>query len=116
MNGLYSIHVSLGDGRSGKGSGVLVLQDGNIFGGDAFLFYVGRYEIQGTKMKGEVVIDQHTPSPGQLPLFGGKVVGIGFAGAVGAEVIELNGTALVGNTSQIFRATLKKLATQTDRA
>ena len=29
-NGLYSIHVSLQDGRVGKGSGVIVFRDGKI--------------------------------------------------------------------------------------
>src|SRR6202040_308550 len=42
-NGLYSIHVSLQDGRSGKGSGVIMFQDGKILGGDAYLFYTGSY-------------------------------------------------------------------------
>ncbi len=42
-NGLYSIHVTLQDGRSGKGSGVIVFRDGKILGGDAYLFYIGSY-------------------------------------------------------------------------
>ena len=29
-NGLYSIHVNLQDGRSGKGSGVVLFRDGQI--------------------------------------------------------------------------------------
>ena len=33
-NGLYSIHVSLQDGRSGKGSGVVIFRDGKILGGE----------------------------------------------------------------------------------
>ena len=37
-NGLYSIHVTLQDGRVGKGSGVVLFRNGKIFGGDAFLF------------------------------------------------------------------------------
>ena len=37
-NGLYSIHVSLQDGRSGKGSGVIMFREGKILGGDAYLF------------------------------------------------------------------------------
>ena len=34
-NGLYSIHVTLLDGRVGKGSGVVVFRDGKIVGGVA---------------------------------------------------------------------------------
>src|SRR6202044_2119552 len=53
-NGLYSIHVSLQDGRSGKGSGVVMFRDGKILGGDAYLFYIGTYTAKGDTFKGEV--------------------------------------------------------------
>ncbi len=108
-NGLYSIHVTLGDGRDGKGSGVLVLHDGEMLGGDAFLFYVGRYEARGSMIYGEVVINQHTPSPESTPLFGGREVGIGFTGPFTDSFAELDGTALVGRESVIFRGTMKRL-------
>ena len=45
-NGLYSIHVDLLDGRSGRGSGVIMFYDGSIRGGDAFLFYTGTYSCR----------------------------------------------------------------------
>lgn len=109
MNGLYSVHVSLGDGRTGKGSGVIVLRDGIILGGDAFLYYVGSYVVAGQRMKGEIVINQHTPSTGQYPLFKGEEVGVGFSGEISGREILLLGTALVGNASQIFRGTMRRL-------
>ena len=62
-NGLYSIHVSLQDGRSGKGSGVVVFRDGKILGGDAYLFYTGTYTTKGNAFKGEVLVQRHTCSP-----------------------------------------------------
>jgi hypothetical protein len=47
-NGLYSIHVTLLDGRIGKGSGVIMFRDGQILGGDAYLFYTGEgRHVQG---------------------------------------------------------------------
>ena len=61
-------------------------------------------------MKGEVVINQHTPSPGQFPLFGGREVGIGFTGTFDGDRAVMEGTALMGRTSMIFRATLLRLA------
>src|SRR6266700_360889 len=70
-NGLYSIHVSLQDGRSGKGSGVIMFRDGKIFGGDAYLFYTGSYTSKGDTFKGEVLVQRHTSSPDVNPLFGG---------------------------------------------
>ena len=112
-NALYSIHVDLLDGRSGKGSGVVVFRDGQILGGDAFLFYSGSYIVNAgnSTIKGEVMVQQHTPSPAVNPLFGGpNPVGIGFTGTYTDTSAIMNGTALVGKHSQIFRATLRRLA------
>ena len=110
-NGLYSIHVSLLDGRSGKGSGVIVFRDGQILGGDAYLFYTGSYSVKGDSFKGEVLVQRHTSSPDANPLFGGPApVGIGVSGTFTDTTAVMNGTALVGKASQIFAATLRKLA------
>lgn len=112
MNGLYSIHVVLLDGRSGKGSGVVMFRDGKILGGDAYLFYTGSYvaKSDGT-FRGEVLIQRHTPSPDASPLFGGPdPVGVGVTGTFTDASATMNGTALVGKASQIFQATLRKLA------
>ena len=80
-NGLYSIHVSLLDGRSGKGSGVIMFRDGKILGGDAYLFYTGSYTVKDDTFKGEVLVQRHTSSPDASPLFGGpNPVGIGVSG------------------------------------
>jgi hypothetical protein len=110
-NGLYSIHVSLLDGRSGKGSGVILFRDGQILGGDAYLFYTGTYSVKGDSFKGEVLVQRHTSSPDANPLFGGPTpVGIGVSGTFTDTTAVMNGTALVGKASQIFGATLRKLA------
>ena len=111
-NGLYSIHVDLLDGRSGKGSGVVVFRDGKMLGGDAYLYYVGSYVTNGNTFKGEVLLNQHTPSPDANPLFGGQKnpVGIGISGSSGDHEAVMSGTALVGKASLIFKATLRKLA------
>jgi hypothetical protein len=111
-NGLYSIHVVLLDGRAGKGSGVVMFRDGKILGGDAYLFYTGSYAAKpdGT-FKGEVLVQRHTPSPDESPLFGGPdPVGVGVTGTYTDTAGTMNGTALVGKASQIFQATLRKLA------
>lgn len=111
-NGLYWIHVKLQDGRSGKGSGVVMFQDGKILGGDAYLFYTGSYMVGGNNtFKGEVLIQRHTPSPDINPLFGGpEPVGVGVSGTFTENAAVMNGTALVGKASQIFSATLRFLA------
>jgi hypothetical protein len=111
-NGLYSIHVTLLDGRVGKGSGVMVLRDGQIAGGDAYLFYTGSYTVTGDTFKGEVLVQRHTsPKGNDNPLFGGpNPVGIGLTGTFTDTQATMTGTALVGKASQIFGATLRKLA------
>lgn len=109
-NGLYSIHVKLLDGRAGKGSGVIVARDGKLLGGDAYLFYVGSYVVKQDAFRGEVVVQQHTPSGPVSPLFGGpNPVGVGISGTFTETDAVMEGTALVGKASQIFRATLRRL-------
>ena len=111
-NGLYSIHVSLQDGRTGKGSGVVMIRDGKIVGGDAYLFYTGSYTVKDNTFKGEVLVQRHTTSrDNDNPLFGGpNPVGIGVSGTFTDTAGLMNGTALVGKASQIFTASLRKLA------
>ena len=71
-NGLYSIHVTLLDGRIGKGSGVILFRECQILGGDAYLFYTGSYTVKGDTFKGEVLVQRHTtPRDNDNPLFGG---------------------------------------------
>jgi hypothetical protein len=110
-NGLYSIHVTLQDGRIGKGSGVVMFRDGKILGGDAYLFYTGTYAVKDDTFRGEVLVQRHTSSPDANPLFGGpNPVGIGVSGTFSDTRAVMSGTALVGKASQIFGATLRKLA------
>jgi hypothetical protein len=111
-NGLYSIHVTLLDGRVGKGSGVILFRDGQILGGDAYLYYTGSYTVKDNTFRGEVLVQRHTsPRNDDNPLFGGPAaVGIGVSGTFTDTTAEMTGTALVGKASQIFGATLRRLA------
>lgn len=105
-NGLYSIYVTLLDGRVGKGSGVILFRDGQILGGDAYLYYTGSYTVKGDVFKGEVLVQRHTtPRHSDNPLFGGpNPVGIGVSGTFTDTEATMMGTALVGKASQIFYA------------
>jgi len=112
-NGLYSIHVSLLDGNTGKGSGVIVFRDGVIRGGDAYLYYTGSYRMdKNDTFKGEVIVNRHTPNRGEEnPLFGERQVSIGVTGKYTPDGRgEMEGTALVGKLSLFFRATLRFLS------
>jgi hypothetical protein len=109
-NGLYSLHVKTLDGHFGKGSGVVIFRDGRILGGDAFLFYVGTYSVDGTTLKGELQVEQHTQSKDVAPLFSGRPVSIGFSGKIDATESTIGGAALFGKQSIRFTATLRRMA------
>jgi hypothetical protein len=105
-NGLYTIQIEMTDGGHGRANGVIVLRDGTIAGGDSYFYYTGSYVADGGKWRGELITTEHTRSVGKLPLFGGREVTCGFTGSYSADTAHVNGTALVGKTSVVFRARL----------
>ena len=107
VNGLYSIYIRTLDGIAGGLSGVMLLMDGRILGGDAYFYYLGSYSSADGRWKGEIVNQEHTPAVGEIPVFGGHEIGIGFSGACGEDGAELEATALVGKRSLRLTATLK---------
>ncbi|MBA2402622.1 MAG: hypothetical protein H0V72_28795 [Bradyrhizobium sp.] len=107
VNGLYSIHIRALDGVDAGLSGVMLLMNGRILGGDAFFYYLGAYSSADGRWKGEVLNQEHTPAKGENPVFGGHEVGIGFAGTCDKEGAELEAIALAGKRSLRLAATLK---------
>ena len=110
-NGLYSIRIEMHDGAKGRASGVIILRDGHLIGGDNFFYYTGTYvEVSSDKWRGELVIHQHTEKAGVSFVFGGREVGCGFTGTYKQDgTASVGGTALVGRTSVSFRADLSLL-------
>ncbi|WP_315834972.1 GrlR family regulatory protein [Bradyrhizobium prioriisuperbiae] len=108
-NGLYTIAIDMLDGVDARATGVIVLRDGAIHGGDSYFYYTGNYETGPDKWRGELVTHQHTQSRGN-PVFGGRDVSVGFSGKHDATGAVVYGTALVGSRSVSFRATLRRLA------
>lgn len=109
VNGLYSIHIRMLDGVGGGNTGVMLLLDGNILGGDAYFYYLGSYSSAAGRWKGEMVNQEHTPAGRERPLFGGHEVGIGFSGTCDAQGAQTEATALVGKRSIRFAADLRLL-------
>ena len=107
VNGLYSIHIRALDGIKGGLSGVMLLIDGRILGGDAFFYYLGSYSSAEGRWKGEILNQEHTPAVGEIPVFGGHEVGIGFSGTCHETGAELEAIALAGKRSLRLSATLK---------
>ena len=110
-NGLYSLNIRMLDGINSSNTGIMVLHDGSIRGGDAFFDYVGAYSSANGRWKGELINHEHTPTRGERPLLGGRdEVGIGFSGTYNQDGAEGEATALAGKRSIRFRTVLRKLA------
>jgi hypothetical protein len=107
VNGLYSIHIRMLDGIDGGLTGVMLLNEGRILGGDASFYYIGSYSSDNGRWKGQILNQEHTPAPGENPIFGGHEVGIGFSGTCDAEGALLEATALAGKRSLRMTAVLK---------
>jgi hypothetical protein len=107
VSGLYSIDIRMLDGITGGHTGVMLLRDGRILGGDAFFYYLGAYSSANGRWKGEFVNQEHTPAKSEHPLFGGYKVGIGFSGHCDDKGAEMEATALAGKRSIRLAATLK---------
>ncbi len=107
VNGLYSIHIRMLDGVDGGLTGVMLLNEGRILGGDASFYYVGSYTSENGRWKGQILNQEHTPAPGENPIFGGHEVGIGFSGTCDEDGALLEATALAGKRSLRMTAVLK---------
>lgn len=105
-NGLYSVRIEMDTGKRARATGVIILCDGRIFGGDANFYYTGSYAFKNEKWRGELVTREHTKAVGMNLLFGGREVGCGFTGNYSDDKAEISGTALVGKTSVSFSAHL----------
>ena len=108
-NGLYSIHMSLLD-TPGKGSGVFVLHDGKMLGGNGLVWLAGEYTFDGNgRWKGELITEPHVLVRNPAVVFG-RTVSIGFSGTYTRDSAETLATGFVGKRSVAFRSTMRWLA------
>lgn len=105
VSGLYSIHMRMLDGADGGITGIMLLHEGRILGGDAFFYYLGGYSSGDRRWKGEILHQEHTPARGEA-LFGGHNIGIGFAGTCNDHSAAIEATAFAGKRSVRLSATL----------
>ena len=109
VNGLYSIHIRLLDGIEGGLTGVMLLNEGRILGGDNHFYYVGTYTSGNGRWKGQILNREHAPALGVDLIFGGHEVGIGFSGTCDKDGARLEAAALAGKRSLRLSATLELL-------
>lgn len=109
-NGLYSIHMAMLDNAPGKGSGVLVLRDGQLLGGNAQVYLIGSYSFDDRgRWKGELITHPYAPVAGSPMAFETQVVSIGFSGTCDASGATVFATAFVGKRSLTFQGTMRWL-------
>jgi hypothetical protein len=53
-NGLYSLNATSRDGVAEDVGGVLILRDGQLQGGDAYVYYTGSYECSAGNWQGKM--------------------------------------------------------------
>jgi len=105
-NGLYSLHARSRDGVADDVGGVLILRNGEIFGGDAYVYYTGSYECSAESWKGKMTSEEHTPTGRPMAA---RVQHIGFFGTYNDAGAKVDAMALVGEGSVRYDATLRLL-------
>jgi hypothetical protein len=105
-NGLYALTATSRNGVNGEVGGVLILRDGQMHGGDAFVFYTGSYECSAGRWQGKMTNQEHTPTGRPMAA---RVQHIGFIGTYSDAGAKADAMALVGEQSIRYDATLRLL-------
>ena len=95
-NGLYSLNASSRDGVAEDVGGVLILRDGQLHGGDAYVYYTGSYECSAGNWQGKMTSQEHTPTTRPMAA---KVQHIGFFGTYNDAGAKVDAMALLGEHS-----------------
>lgn len=92
INGLWSVQFSSSSGSFG--GGIVVFQNGKVYGGDLGYYYIGSYKIEDDLISGEVAVANYSGAPHSVfgPINNFKLV---LSGKVHSTNMTLNGN-LVG--------------------
>lgn len=67
QNGLYKVSFVT---PKGQGTGIVVIVDGSIKGGDASMYYIGTYVEKNNQLTGKLHVRKHSEVPGIISVFG----------------------------------------------
>jgi hypothetical protein len=95
-NGLYALNASSRDGVAEDVGGVLILRDGQLHGGDAYVYYTGSYECSAGNWQGKMTSQEHTPTTRPMAA---KLQHIGFFGTYNDAGAKVDAMALLGEQS-----------------
>ena len=107
VNGLYSIHIRMLDGVDGGLTGVMLLNDGRILGGDASFYYLGTYTSENGRWKGQILNQEHTPARARTRSSAAMRSASAFPAPATRSGALLEATALAGKRSLRLTAVLK---------
>ena len=105
-NGLYSLSAKSRDGVADDVGGILIFRDGQIHGGDAYVYYTGSYECSAGSWKGKMTSEEHTPTGRPMAA---RVQHIGFFGSYNDAGAKVDAMALVGELGVRYDAVLRLL-------
>ncbi len=91
----------------GEGTGIVVLEDGNVSGGDTVIAYSGTYKQHGDEFTADIAIKRHTA--GQLSVFGIDDVDVSLVGRSTGTVASCRGKSRQASGME-FEATLIRMA------
>jgi T3SS negative regulator,GrlR len=104
-NGKYSVWFRT---PQGEGTGVVLLADGRMTGGDTMFSYTGSYDEDGSKFTARIATRRHTEGQ-QLSVFGVDNVDLELTGKSTATTASCSGTAEQA-PGLTFQATLIRMA------
>jgi hypothetical protein len=106
-NGIYSLNAVRHDGTDEVVGGVLILNEGQLCGGDAFVYYTGSYECSVGKWQGKMTSHEHTPTGRPMAA---RTQHIGFFGNYSDAGAEVDAMAIVGQQNIRYHVILRFLA------
>jgi hypothetical protein len=89
-DGLYKVRFET---PRGSGTGVVVLQDGHLRGGDSSMFYTGTYTLHDGAFSARILTNVHTVAPHKPSIFGRDIVHITLKGTFSRDFAEVTGVA-----------------------
>ena len=107
MNGLWTVEFISTLGRGG--SGVIVLNDGRLLGGDAGYYYVGQYTVEddNNAIRGEVVVTRFEEN--HISVFGNRdEFSLQFRGDIRNDSLFEGAASLVDSPDQQMRMKCRK--------
>ena len=88
--GLYKVEFST---QNGAGTGVVVLDQGRLRGGDIAIAYLGTYTEDGDSFSADVKTRRHSSPPGVTSVFGDDDLEVELKGTSSGTTIDLEGSS-----------------------